>query len=128
MLDVCGQTVQQGSSEYNFSLGIRYAQSAVDVLHGMNVPLGQLHAISAGENPCPYSDVFLDETHNGIWVTFLLTGLDSLTDDDLTAAQNGDPVARQKLLNAVNSEESSEPDKKMAAAFVANAAASYNFV
>lgn len=89
MIDVCGQTVQQGSSEYNFSLGNRYAQRAVDVLHGMNVPLGQLHVGSAGENPCPHSDVFLEETQNGVWVTFLLTGIDTLNDNDLATAQFG---------------------------------------
>jgi outer membrane protein OmpA-like peptidoglycan-associated protein len=45
-----GHTDEQGTEEYNVSLGSRRAQSVRDYLIGMNIPADQLQTISFGES------------------------------------------------------------------------------
>ena len=76
ILNICGQTQQEGSEEYNLSIGERYARMVAQQLGQAGVPSTQIRIKSAGEHPCPYSTILADEVENGVWLNFMLTGQD----------------------------------------------------
>lgn len=125
-VDLCGQTARQGTEEYNMVLADRYAHQISRILEQQKVPGSQIHIASGGETPCPRSYISDGEVGHGVWVRFMLTGFDLLSEDDLDAANNGDRTVQQKLLEMVNAESTSTPDKKLAAQWVVQAAQKVN--
>lgn len=72
-VDICGQTSQQGSAEYNLNLGEHQARQVALQLEKYGVPPAQIQTSSHGEHPCPRSTASIGAPQNGVWLSFLLT-------------------------------------------------------
>lgn len=118
VIELCWQAGQRGSENYFQQIDRLLAQQGV--------PETQIHSAAVSESPWPGRSLSATEETGGVWFRFLLTGIDQLGQADLDAANNGDPAAKRKLLELLNTETTSAPDKKLAAQWVAKAAEEVN--
>lgn len=126
VVELCGQSDREGPAEYNLSLTSHYAEQVANELKALKIPTYKLNQFGAGEEPCPRGDFFFDEVEHGIWVSFLLTGVDQISQADILLAEQGNRQTQEKLLNLINAEKTSEPDRKLAAQWIAKAAENSN--
>lgn len=86
-MEICGQTAQEGSQEYNLNLSSRYAARIGQDLLSAGLKADQLHSLATGEHGCPgmKAERHADLQH-GVWLRLLLTGEEQRSGHDLAAA------------------------------------------
>jgi len=122
VIEVCGTTGSNGSQEYNEGLANHYAQRVSDRLQSYGIEREKIHTSSTARAACPGMELFSDEGGDGANVRYHLTGPDRLNKQDIRSAESGDKSAQGKLLATIIEDDSSDPDKMLAAPWVLQAA------
>ena len=71
-IEICGQTEEEGSAEYNLNLAGRHARQFANQLTEQGVPADRLHTTAAGEESCAMAEPSADKPRNGAWLRFRL--------------------------------------------------------